>query len=157
MKIVKKCCHTAHATLAAIPLSIPLLLARFAVFTVFWRSVQTKISGLTVAGQDFAFWNVTANAKMLFQYEYNLPLLPPIWAAYLGTWAEFFFALMLLLGIATRLGALGLIAVTAVIQFMVYPGAWPTHLMWFALLLFLLRDGGGKLSIDYLLQRVRQL
>jgi putative oxidoreductase len=31
---------------------------------------------------------------------------------------------------ATRLSALGLLAMTAAIPFWVYPGAWSTHLTW---------------------------
>lgn len=137
-----------------IPAWIPLLFVRLAVFTVFWRSVQTKITGWTVGGQHFAFWNVTDSAKLLFKYEYDLPLIPSDTAAYLGTFAEFFLPLMVLLGVAARLGALGLITVTATIQFLVYPEAWSVHILWFALLLTILRDGAGKASVDGLLGRV---
>ncbi len=136
-----------------IPASLVLLVARLAVFVVFWRSVQTKISGLTLFDQHLAFWNLTSNTTLLFNFEYNLPLIPAEPAAYLATFAEFFFSLLLLLGIATRLGALGLIGVTAVIQIFVYPSSWLTHLLWFAPLLLILRDGGGRLSLDYLLMR----
>ena len=37
---------------------------------------------------------------------------------------------------------------TLVIQVFVYPDAWPTHLSWTGLLLFLLARGGGKFSLD---------
>jgi putative oxidoreductase len=56
--------------------------------------------------------------------------------------------LLLLLGLATRAAALGLLAMTAVIQVFVYPDAWPTHLSWAALMLLLVRQGGGAFSLD---------
>ena len=37
---------------------------------------------------------------------------------------------------------------TAVIQFFVYPAAWPTHLVWAGVLLYLIARGGGALSLD---------
>jgi putative oxidoreductase len=35
-----------------------------------------------------------------------------------------------------------------VIEIFVYPDAWPTHLSWAALLLFLIARGGGAISLD---------
>ncbi len=37
---------------------------------------------------------------------------------------------------------------TAVIQIFVYPDAWPTHLSWAALLLYLVGRGAGAVSLD---------
>jgi putative oxidoreductase len=37
---------------------------------------------------------------------------------------------------------------TAVIQFFVYPDAWPTHLSWAVPLLYLAGRGAGPLSAD---------
>ena len=44
----------------------------------------------------------------------------------------------------------GLLAVgmTLVIQVFVYPYAWPTHLSWAALMLYLAGRGAGSLSLD---------
>ena len=125
-------------------------MARLALFVVFWRSAQTKITGGEFLGQNWAFWEVTESTKLLFEYEYDLPLIPADIAAYLATFGEFFLSLLLLVGIFTRLGAAGLLAMTAVIQFLVYPSAWPTHILWLAPLLYILKDGPGKLSLDYL-------
>ena len=82
-----------------------------------------------------------------------MPLLPPELAAQLATVAEHLFPILLVAGLATRLSALGLLAMTAVIQLFVYPDAWPTHLSWAALLLPLVARGGGALSLDRLLLR----
>jgi hypothetical protein len=37
---------------------------------------------------------------------------------------------------------------TLVIQVFVYPDAWPTHLSWAALMLYLAGRGAGSLSLD---------
>jgi putative oxidoreductase len=55
---------------------------------------------------------------------------------------------LLVLGLCTRLSALGLLGMTAVIQLFVYPSAWPTHLTWAALALYLIGRGAGALSLD---------
>jgi putative oxidoreductase len=138
---------------ARIPEDLVALVSRVAIASVFWRSVQTKIAGWEVFGQSLQFFNVTPSTLMLFQYEYQLPLLSPNAAAYAGTAAEFFFPLLLVLGLGTRVAALGLLGVTAVIQLLVFPEAWPTHILWFAVLLYLLKHGAGKISCDYLLWR----
>lgn len=57
---------------------------------------------------------------------------------------------MLFLGLFSRLGALMLLGVVAVIQIFVYPGHWGEHLMWSSLLLLILARGAGVLSLDYL-------
>jgi len=135
-----------------LPLTLISLAARLALFMVFWKSVQTKISGLTLFDQHFAFWNVTDTAKLLFRFEYDLPLLSPQLAAYLATFGEFFLGLMLLLGLFTRFAALGLLLMTLVIQLFVYPSAWPTHLLWSVGLLLLIRNGADQVSLDQLLK-----
>jgi putative oxidoreductase len=127
------------------------LMARAAIFTVFWRSAQTKIDGWEIFGQNLQFFNVTSTTVFLFENEYDLPLLPPELAAYMATFGEFFLSLFILLGFATRLSALGLLIMTLVIQVLVYPEAWPTHVLWAGLLLYLLKFGAGKMSIDQML------
>lgn len=119
------------------------LLCRLGIAGVFFLSARTKVEGIiTLKEQTFT----------LFQYEYNLPLLPPDAAAYLATYAEHVLSIALVLGIMTRLSALGLLGMTLVIQVFVYPDAWPTHLVWAAPLIYLIGRGGGALSIDRLLR-----
>ena len=65
-----------------------------------------------------------------------MPLIPPELAAHLATYAEHLFPLLLVLGLFTRLSAVALLGMTAVIQIFVYPDAWPTHLSWAGLLLY---------------------
>ena len=44
--------------------------------------------------------------------------------------------------------AVALLGMTAVIQIFVYPDAWPTHLSWAGLLLYLVARGAGPISLD---------
>jgi putative oxidoreductase len=91
---------------------------------------------------------VSDTAYTLFREDYKVPLVPPEIAAHLATYAEHLLPILLVLGLFTRLSALGLLAMTAVIQIFVYPDAWPTHLSWAALMLYLAGRGAGGLSLD---------
>ena len=150
-----KTLQTCHDRLAGAGARIPewllALTVRLGVFSVFWRSVQTKITGWDVFGQHLQFWAVTDSTFTLFQYEYALPVLPPELAAYIATFAEFFLSLGLLFGLFTRASALGLLGMTLVIQVFVYPDAWNVHILWAGLLLYLLRHGPGTVALDRLL------
>ena len=115
------------------------LSSRISIAAIFFLSGQTKVSG---------FLTVTDGAIDLFRTEYKLPLLSPDLAAHLAAYAEHLFPLLLVLGFMTRLSALALLGMTLVIQFFVYPDAWPTHLSWAALLLYLVGRGAGMVSID---------
>lgn len=127
------------------------LVARLAVAAVFWRSAQTKFSGWDFLGQHWQFFNLNATTFTLFEYEYDLPFIAPDIAAYLATFAEFGLSLLIILGLFTRFSALALLGMTAVIQILVYPDAWPTHILWAVGLLFLIKHGGGRISLDRLL------
>ena len=118
------------------------LTARVAIATIFLQSGRTKVDGVL---------HVTDSAVYLFSEEYKLPLLSPELAAHLAAYAEHFFPLLLVLGLCTRLSALALLGMTLVIEIFVYPDAWPTHLSWAAILLYLIGRGGGRVSIDHVL------
>ena len=130
------------------PEDILALVARFAIGLVFWRSAQTKIDGGTILGQKWQFWNIGDSTFMLFEYEYDIPFISSDISAYMATYGEFLLGLAIMLGLLTRLSALGLLGMTLVIQTFVYPDAWPTHLMWVVPLLYLIKHGGGRVSVD---------
>lgn len=138
-----------------IPDSLVLLLARVSIAATFWLSGQAKIEGLVldpIGLQARLGWpRLGAGTVDLFRSEYALPLLPPETAALMAATAEHVFPLLLVLGLATRLSAIALLGMTLVIQLLVYPGAWPTHGLWAALLLLLVARGAGWFSIDHLL------
>jgi putative oxidoreductase len=93
---------------------------------------------------------------LLFTYEYQVPLLSPATAAYLGTFTELVFPILLALGLAGRPAALALFVfnIVAVIS---YPGLMEAgvqeHLVWGLLFLVTLSHGPGKLSLDHLIGR----
>jgi len=73
--------------------------------------------------------------------------------ATLAALGEHILPVLILLGLGTRLAALGLLVMTAVIQLLVYPGAYPTHGVWAAVLLYLMARGPGRVSLDHLIAR----
>jgi len=124
-----------------IPLSFVQLVTRIAVGHVFWASAQSKL----------ASWPVTLQ---LFAVEYRVPVLPPDLAASLATAAELSGSVLLFAGLLTRLAALQLLGVVAVIQLFVFPGNWSEHLLWASGLLLLLARGPGMMSLDFVASRL---
>lgn len=144
------------------PYGITSLLVRIGIFGIFWTSAMTKIVfDKPPAGHIwaqvlavFSFkWEIGPSTFYLFEYEYQVPLLSPILAAYLATAAELAFSLLLLLGLFTRLSALALFGMTLVIQLFVYPQLWLVHALWMGALLLLVSRGGGGLALDRLVRR----
>lgn len=120
----------------------PLLdfLLRLGIALVFWKSGMTKIAN----------WDLTVQ---LFADEYQVPLLPPELAAYLAATAELTCPVLLVAGFGARFAATALLGVTLVIQVFVYPENWSEHLLWAAILTYILTRGAGVLSLDHLVAR----
>lgn len=129
------------STLDRIPYSVLILVARAATFSVFIHSGLQKLSD----------WNSTL---MLFRDEYKVPLLPPDIAATLAASMELGLSSLVLVGLMTRLSALGLLGMVAVIQIFVYPQAWPDHIQWLAFMIFIVCRGPGAVSLDALIGRL---
>lgn len=144
-----------NGVLARIPDDLIALLGRFSIAAVFWKSGQTKVEGLAVDLVDGTFqigWpRLSDSAVYLFREEYGLPLVPPELGASLAALGEHCLPVLILLGLGTRFAALGLLLMTAVIQFLVYPAAYPTHGVWAAILLYLMARGPGRFSLDHLI------
>jgi putative oxidoreductase len=130
-----------NAAAGLIPYDVVALAARLFPAVVFWQSGRTKVEGLSIKDSTW----------FLFQDLYALPLIPPAWAAVLATVAEHLFPVLLVLGLLSRLSALGLLAMTAVIQVFVFPEAWVTHGLWAAAFLVVAAQGPGRLSLDHVL------
>jgi putative oxidoreductase len=124
-----------------VPQDVLLLGARIFPAAVFWLSARTKVEGFTIKDSTY----------FLFENVYALPVIPPAWAAVLATLAEHVLPLLLVLGLLARLSALGLLAMTAVIQIFVFPAAWVTHGLWAVALLLVVAQGPGRLSLDCVL------
>jgi len=130
-------------------LQAPLALAtRLYVSWVFLKSGWLKLSD----------WEQTV---ALFQSEYQVPLLPPVPAAVLGTGGELFFSLLLVLGLAGRVSAVGLFAVNAiavvsyshVLLQQGFEAAIGQHYLWGFMLIVLAAYGPGAWSLDRLIER----
>lgn len=143
------------ALFGRIPDSLIALLGRFSIAAIFWKSGQTKVQGLVidiVSGEfHFGVPQLSDSALSLFREEYRLPLVAPELAAPLAAFAEHMFPLLILLGLATRFSAIGLLVMTLTIQFLVYPDAYPTHGVWASVLVFLIARGPGAVSVDHLI------
>ena len=123
------------ARIGRFPLAIHQLLFRFAIAAVFLRAGLDKVRS----------WKTTV---ALFRDEYKVPVLPPEVAAAMASTFEIGCSVLLLIGLASRLATLPMLGMLMTIQLFVYPSAWPEHLVWGSILLFLLTRGPGAISID---------
>ena len=126
--------------LGRFPLSILQLGMRVGVGMVFFNAGLLKY-------RSFEF------AVKLFEDEYKVPILAPAVAARMAMINELTTSTLLFLGLATRLATLPLLGMISVIQIFVYPNAWPDHVLWGSVLLFILTRGPGPFSVDYLIER----
>lgn len=131
---------------------------------VFFLSGQTKIDGpgvpiqWTTAGIDVSVTLPAAirqTTLQLFETQYtDLPMTPVV-AAYLFSYAEFVLPICLLLGFATRFAAVGLLALTMLLQIYVTPAMWwSLHVYWVSILMVLVLLGPGAISIDALIRTI---
>lgn len=149
--------HAAHAIrhadarLASIPRALPLLALRLALAVPFFFSGLTKWDGVLT---------LSAGAHFLFEEEFRLHLLgseipypfPTAMAVAAGI-GEIVLPVLLVLGLGTRFAALGLLAMTAIIQLTIPEGWANFHLPWAAMAFALTVFGGGAVSLDGLLAR----
>lgn len=124
-----------------IPRDLVILAARIFPAVVFWMSARTKVEGFSIKPQTY----------FLFENVYALPVIPSAFAAVVATIAEHLLPVLLVLGLLSRVSALGLLIMTAVIQIFVFPNAWVTHGLWAAALLVVVSQGPGRLSLDHML------
>ena len=137
-------------------------LARYWVASAFFSSglSKTTTGSFMIFGHAFNYplsLLPTESTFTLFEYEYQVPLLPSTLAAYMGTAAELLLPVFLLLGIGTRYAALALFVfnIVAVISYPDLMGAGlAQHQVWGLLLLITMCHGPGKLSVDYLIDRL---
>ena len=128
--------------LEKIPPALPVFLLRLPVAWSFFQSGLTKLP----LGNP--------STVGLFQNIYQVPLLPPALAAYLGTIVEIGAPVLLALGLGARVGAAALICQTLVIWLFVFPEYWQTeYVFWITPLIYVLLRGPGAWSIDALIRK----
>jgi putative oxidoreductase len=147
--VVAAAARTSAAVRAIAPPSLTQLALRLALAVPFWRSGVNKWDG---------FLQLSDVAVLLFSSEFRLHLpggpyaFPaPGLVAFASGVAEVLLPVLLVLGLGTRLAALGLLAITAVIQLTV-PDGWPVHLTWAAMALGIVAWGPGRVSLDHALR-----
>lgn len=129
--------------------SLMLLFTRVVFAGIFWRSARTKV-------EEGSWFSISDTTYYLFAEEYAGVPLPSDFAAVMATVSEHVFPILLVLGLFTRFSALALLGMTMVIQIFVYPEAWwSVHAVWTALALILITRGGGQLSLDAALLKIR--
>ncbi len=146
MKMIRKIVDMVSG---AVPEGIALLFTRIALAGIFWRSARTKV--------EEGSW-LSINENTFFQFSdapfNNVPILNGDLGAYVTTYSEHLFPILLILGLATRFGALALMGMTLVIQLFVFPTSahwWNTHIIWVAMAMILIVRGGGMFSLDRLM------
>ncbi|MGY4475384.1 DoxX family protein [Bradyrhizobium sp. USDA 3364] len=125
---------------------------RVALAVPFFRSGLTRWDG---------FLSLSPSAAYLFEEEFKLHVFggvydfpAPLIVAHVTGMAEIVLPILLVLGLGTRLAALGLLIMTGVIQ-LVAPDGWANfHLPWAAMALAVVALGPGPLSLDHLLDRL---
>lgn len=144
-----------------IPYTIVAFACRVAAAVPFWRSGQSKLEGADIFGVKYELFSVKASKVYLFSEEFGFPDAIAPAAAQFAALGENLLAPLLVFGLASRLSAVGLLVMTAVIQFYVYPedllkpdGNWAMHLSWAAPLLVIARSGPGAISLDKLLGKL---
>lgn len=131
--------------------SLTQLVLRLGLAVPFWRSGVNKWDG---------FLQLNDVATLLFSTEFKLHLpggpysfpAPELMAFAAGT-AEILLPILLVLGLATRLAAFGLLVMTLVVQLTV-PDGWPVHVTWAAMAVGIMAWGPGRVSFDHWLANV---
>jgi putative oxidoreductase len=134
---------------AAMP-SLVQFVMRVALAVPFWRSGILKWNG---------FLKLSDTAVTLFTDEFmlHLPGGPyhypaPAVMAFVSGCGEITFPVLLVVGLATRFAALGLFAMTLIVELTI-PEGWPMHITWAAMALGIMAWGPGRFSIDFWLQK----
>jgi putative oxidoreductase len=130
--------------------SLTQLVLRLGVAVPFWRSGVNKWDG---------FLQLNDVAVLLFSSEFKLhlpggpyPFPAPAAMAFIVGSAEIVLPILLTLGLATRLSALGILLMTLVVQITI-PHGWPVHLTWAAMALGIMAWGPGRISLDHWIDR----
>ena len=130
--------------------SLTQFVLRCALAVPFWRSGVNKWDG---------FLQLNDVAILLFSSEFQLhlpggpyPFPAPAVMAFAAGSAEILLPILLVLGLATRFAALGLLVMTVIVQLTV-PDGWPLHVTWAAMALGIMAWGPGPISLDNFIKK----
>ncbi len=140
------CVRTVLNTLALFACWIAPPVARVALALPFFRSGLTRWDDFLVLSPSARYLFEEEFKLHIFGGEYAIPF--PDIVAFITGMAEIGLPILLVLGFATRLSALGVLLMTAVIQLVVPDGWINFHLYWAALAVSIIAMGPGPLSLD---------
>jgi putative oxidoreductase len=127
---------------------------RIALAVPFFKSGLTKWDGFLSLSPAAVFLFEDEFKLHIFGQAHDFPL--PTAVAFLDGVAEIALPVLLVIGLATRFSALGLLIMTGVIQ-LVVPEGWANfHLPWAALAVAIIALGPGGLSVDHLIDMLRR-
>ena len=123
------------------------LIVRFWLAKIFLASALTKITD----------WGATI---VLFKYVYSVPFISPVAAAYIGTFAEFFLPIVLILGLGGRFFVF-VFFIYNIFCMISFHFLWTPsgaagladHINWGLLLMMLMLHSCGRFSLDYLIHK----
>jgi len=119
------------------------LAARLYVAEAFWSSGMTRFKDLINGNFDSQIF--------LFELEHPVPGLSPEIAAYGATAGEVILPILLVLGLFGRVGAAGILIMTAIIELTYIHSV--DHIIWAFLAAAIFVRGSGVISLDNLLLR----
>jgi putative oxidoreductase len=123
--------------------NIEMTQSAFLLFLRLWLAKVFFMAGLT----KIQSWDTTL---MLFEYEYSVPLISSVLAAWMATAAELVIPVLLVVGLLTRLNvvALFILNIVAAISYadLSFAGE-KDHIIW-GLMMILFFYGPGKLALD---------
>lgn len=144
-----------QSMVAALGFGIVMLSIRLWVAMPFWASGLTK-------WVDFPtgfLTKLSSSVKYLFASEFKLhlpggpyPMPYPELMAWLSGVGEIVLPILLVLGVLSRPAALGVLAMTAIIQVTI-PDGWPIHIQWALAGLLILAFGPGMFSADFVARK----
>ncbi len=132
--------------------SLASLALRVALAVPFYRSGLTKWDG---------FLSLKPTTTYLFENQFKLHIFGGVYdfpypdlMAHLSGIGEIVFPVLLVIGLATRFAALGVLGMTAII-FLTYPENWPSEgLPWSAMALAIMAFGPGRIALDHFVAKV---
>ena len=160
------------SSLVFLPYSLVALALRVVIARVFFLDGQTRIEGprlsYLIPGFDIQGYYIRG-----FDLSVIVPVQPKValvaavfdtlesamlatFTGYVIAFAAFVLPIMLVLGAGTRFVALGLLALTVLMQFFIAPQAlWTAHIYWGSILIVLMSLGAGKISVDQIVRLIR--
>ena len=121
--------------------------------------VASSLGALHKDFRDFLQLNDVAILLFTSEFKLHLPGGPydfpaPGVVAFAAGSAEILLPILLVIGLATRFAAFGLLLTTLVVQLTI-PSGWPLHLTWAAMALGIMAWGPGRISLDHWIKRLK--